>query len=129
MTWSAREGVAGVALLAMYADAMIGGEEDDELRDRLRAHPLFDGATDHELGETLSRVERASRKASVTALVAELAAAIPTSERASAFLIAAEIVSADEDLAPEENSYLQGLRKALGLSDAQVKSALAQLRG
>lgn len=127
MTWSPREGVAGVALLAMYADAMIGGEEDGELRDRLRAHPLFHGVSDHELGETLARLEKASRKQDAGELLAEVCAAIPVHERAHAFLIAAEIVSADEDMAPEENSYLQELRAALGLSDAQVKLALAQL--
>jgi hypothetical protein len=107
--WSDREGVAGVALLAMFADGVIAEEEDEVLRDRLLQYPLFSDVDDDGLGRVLQR---------------ECAAAIAPALRPTAFLIAAEIVVADGDVAPEEDEYLALAAKALAFPEAQARAIL-----
>jgi len=48
-TLSDRDGVAGIAMLAMFSDGIIRAEEDDLLRDRLRSYALFADVADSEL--------------------------------------------------------------------------------
>ena len=57
MAFTEREGVAGIALLAMYADGVIMQVEDDVLRERLLQYPLFAAWDDHGLSVVPTRLE------------------------------------------------------------------------
>jgi uncharacterized tellurite resistance protein B-like protein len=117
--WTDREGVAGVALLAMYADGVIAQEEDDVLRERLLEYPLFADLDDDGLGRVLERLSAASRERGAETMLRDWAAAIAPALRPTAFLIAAEIVAADGEVAPEEDDYLARAAKALELPPAR----------
>lgn len=122
-----REGVAGIALLAMYADGVIAAEEDDVLRERLLRYPDVFGGSDDELGRMLSRVEKLGEEIGPAKLMDACIAAVKGPMRASAYRIAAEIVVADHDLAPEEDEYLEVLRDGLGISADEADRIHAQV--
>lgn len=122
MSLTEREGVAGVAMLAMYADGVIMAEEDDLIRERLLQFPFFSEMDDDALGRVLSAIERHSEKVGPERLLLEASAVIGPRLRPTAYLLATEVVIADGDYAPEEDEYLQKLRKALALSDDQARS-------
>lgn len=122
--WSDREGVAGLALLAMFADGVIAPEEDEILRERLAQFPLFSDVDDDALGRVLARLADAASARGAELLMRECAAAVPPALRPTAFLIAAEIVVADGEVAPEETDYLQRAAKALALPEAQARRIL-----
>ncbi|MEA3199787.1 MAG: hypothetical protein QOE90_1215 [Thermoplasmata archaeon] len=122
MPLTEREGVAGIALLAMYADGVIMAEEDDLIRERLLQFPFFLELDEDALGRVLAAVEAHGEKVGPEKLLAESAAAVGPRLRPTAYLLATEVVMADGDYAPEEDEYLQKLRKALALSDEQARS-------
>ena len=124
MAYTEREGVAGIALLAMYADGVIVQVEDEVLRERLLQYPLFSDLDEDGLSEVLVRMEAETRARGEEAMMAACAAAIGPWLRPTAYLVAAEIVVADDDVAPEETDYLARLRKTLGLDEAQAKPLL-----
>lgn len=108
-----REGVAGIALLAMFADGLIRPEEDDVLRERLASHALFSGLDDAQLGEMLERVEKVSRELGPDAFLRACCARLEGEAVDAAFAIAQEIVEADEEVAAEENDLLTRLDELL----------------
>lgn len=122
MIASEREGVAGIALLAMFADGVIAAEEDELLRERLLAYPLFQDLDDEGLGEVLERLERRSSQVGAGKLLDECVGAIGPRLAPTAYLLAAEIVAADGEVAPEEDAFLARLRKGLGLPDANARA-------
>ncbi|GEM_PF-4202020 len=122
--WTDREGVAGVALLAMFADGVIAQEEDEVLRERLLQYPLFSDVDEDGLGRVLARLAAASRERGVDVVLREWASAIAPALRPTAFVIAAEIVAADGEVAPEEDDYLARAAKALQLPAAQAQQIL-----
>ena len=109
-----REGVAGIALLAMFADGIIREEEDEVLRERLRDHDVFAETPESELGTMLARLERFSRQDGAGALLRASCAAVGPDLRDAAFELAADIVEADGEVAPEESEFLEALRALLG---------------
>jgi len=116
MAWSEREGVAGVALLAMFADGVIAAEEDEILRERLLSYPLFEGMDDDALGEVLERLERRSEEVGPERLLDECAAALTPRLRPTAYMLAAEVIAADGVVVEEEDAFLARVRKTLGLA-------------
>lgn len=122
--WTEREGVAGVALLAVYADGVIVEEEDEVLRDRLLQYPLFSDVDEDGLGRALARLAGAAQAKGADLLLRECASVIPPALRPTAFLIAAEIVAADGEIAAEEDDYLLDAAKALALPEAQARQIL-----
>lgn len=115
-----REGIAGIALLAMFADGVIAAEEDDVLRERLLLLPAFAGVDDDALGRVLSSVEKIGRDLGPEKMLHACAAALSASGRVAAYKVAAQIVVADADVAPEEDDYLALLREALALTPAEA---------
>jgi tellurite resistance protein len=108
-----REGVAGIALLAMFADGLLRAEEDEVLRERLAAHPLFAGVSDEQLGVMLARLERLSRTDGPELLLRACCAVAREGQAESALRLATEIVEADGELAPEETAYVRRVRQML----------------
>lgn len=115
MAWSEREGVAGVALLAMFADGVIAAEEDEVLRDLLQSYPLFEDMDDDGLGAVLERLERRNEEVGPERLLDECAAALTPRLRPTAYLIAAEVIAADGVIVAEEDAFLGRVRASLGL--------------
>lgn len=122
-----QEALAGVALLAMDADGVLAGEEDDDLRDLLLAHPSFAEHGEESLGEVLASAERRARKAGLDAFLADARVALDEDGRATAFAIAADIVCADETLGDEESAFLERIERGLGLSPAVTDLVLEEL--
>lgn len=124
---SPQEAMAGIALLAMDADGVLAGEEDEQLRDLLLAHEAFDGVDEEGLGDILSTAERRARKGGLDAFLREARVALDEDGRASAYAIAADIVCADDALAPEEEQFLTRVEVGLGLSPAVTSLVLETL--
>ena len=108
-----REGVAGIAMLAMFADGIIRPEEDDVLRARLQEHPLFADASEGEVGRILAKLERASREAGADALLRACCDVVRAEFADQAMALATEIVQADEEVADAERDYLGALQQLL----------------
>jgi tellurite resistance protein len=109
-----REGLAGIALLAMFADGILRPDEDDVLRDRLSEHEAFAGLGESDVGRLLARMEEISRKRGPDALLRASCDAVRGGGMAdAAFDVAAGIVEADGEVAPEESEFLQRLDEML----------------
>ena len=117
MSLSDREGVAALAMLAMYADQHIAPEEDATLRARLCQFPLFEDMPDPELGDILVRIDKRIRKDGADRVIVEAASVVQPHLRATAFLLASEIVAADGTVALQESTYLGRLKKELHVDD------------
>ena len=122
-----QEAIAGVALLAMDADGVLQGEEDDQLRDLLLQLQAFDGFEEEGLGEVLASAERRARKAGFDAFLAEARVALDEDGRAAAFAVAADVVCADDTLGDEESTFLARIEQGLGLSPAVTDLVLETL--
>ena len=122
-----QEALAGVALLAMDADGVLGGEEDEQLRDLLLAHEAFADVDDEGLGGILSNAERHARKLGLDAFLAQARVALDEDGRAAAFAFAADIACADDALGDEEAEFLARVEKGLGLSRAVTDLVLETL--
>lgn len=122
-----QEALAGVALLAMDADGVLAGEEDDQLRDLLLAHEAFHDVDEERLGEVLASAERRARKSGLDAFLADARLALDEDGRASAYAIAADVVCADESLGEEEAAFLARIERGLGLSEAVTGLVLETL--
>lgn len=114
---SDRESVAALAMLAMYADGHIAAEEDATLRARLCQFPLFEDLPDPELSDVLVRIERRIRADGLDRILQECASAVQPHLRATAFLLAAEIVASDGSVLLQESTYLARLKKELQVDD------------
>lgn len=121
MHLSDREGVAAIALMAMYADDHIAAEEDATVRERLIQFPLFEAMPDDELGHILAGLEKHIRTLGREAVLAASIAAIEPWLRPTAFLLVAEIVASDGTVQLTESAFLQRLRKDLELPDETAK--------
>ena len=117
MHLSDREAVAAISLMAMYADEHVAAEEDATLRERLCQFPLFEDMPDSELGGILAQIEQHIRKSGRDAVLADAIRAIQPWLRPTAFLVAAEVVAADGNVALAEHAFLQRLRKEFQLPD------------
>lgn len=113
-----REAIAGIAVTAMIADGVIGGDEAIDLEDRLPLLPLFDGWDDVDLAPLLQRVDQDARAMGEDAFLEACAQAVPPRLRETAYLLAVEIVHADGDLRAEELTFLKRLRNSLQVDDA-----------
>lgn len=114
---SDREGVAALAMLAMYADDHIAPEEDAMLRARLCQFPLFEDIPDADLGHILATIEKRIRAQGADRTIGEAASVVQPHLRATAFLLASEIVAADGHVALQESTYLARLKKELHVDD------------
>lgn len=112
---SEQEGVAGIALLAMFADGIIAPEEDDVLRERLSGYPFFMNVSEAQLGIMLERLERYSHEHGGESLLIASAAAARPRLAATAFDIALDIIEADGEVVTEESTFLKRLRALLAL--------------
>lgn len=117
MTLSDREGVAALAMLAMYADHHIAAEEDATLRSRLCQFPLFEDMPDPELGEVLSRIDKRIRAEGADKTMVEAARVVQPHLRATAFLLCVEVVAADGAVVLQESAFLAQLKKELHVDD------------
>ena len=122
-----QEALAGVALLAMDADGVLAGEEDEQLRDLLLSHDAFRDHDEETLGEVLASAERQARKLGLDAFLAQARVALDEDGRAAAFAIAADVVCADETLGDEESEFLLRIERGLGLSRATADLVLETL--
>jgi tellurite resistance protein len=108
-----REGLAGIALLAMFADGLVREEEDDELREALRGTEAFADASDEELGTTLAKLEQLSRAMGQERFLRACCEAVQGDLADVAYGIAWDIIEADGEVAPEESELLGKLEELL----------------
>lgn len=128
MSFNDREGIAALALLAMYSDGVIAPEEDATLRERLGQFPLFEDMDEIEMGRVLVDISRKIKAEGEERVLSEACAAISSALRPTAFLLAAEVVASDGEVMLEESEYLARVEKALGLS-ADAASRIREVTG
>lgn len=126
-TLTQREGVAGIALLAMFSDGIIAPEEDEVLRAHLATYPPFDSIPDHQLGEMLARLEAIATQNGEKALLEMSCGALTTEHAELAFLVAADIIAADGEVVLAESDFLTDLQKRLKLAPAQVERIFSEV--
>jgi tellurite resistance protein len=119
-----RDAVAGLALLAMYADGVLAPEEDDALREHLLTFPLFEQMDDAELGRFLATLESLSRERGGDELFEACCDALDERLRPTAFLVAADVVASDGKVEPSESAFLARLEKRLAIPRAQAEAIL-----
>lgn len=111
---------AGIAMVAMYADGVMSAEEDDELAVYLAKLAPFQGLSDREMTGCFERVHRIAAREGDEALLQQAAAAVPDRLRATAFLVATEIVMADGHMGDEERALLGRVQRALKVDDERA---------
>lgn len=126
-TLTQREGVAGVALLAMFSDGIIVAEEDDVLRAHLSAYPPFEEISERQLSEMLARLESLAAQRGEQALLEMSCSAIDSDLAPLAFLVAADIIAADGLVVLIESDFLLDLQQRLKLSSLQVEQVFRQI--
>lgn len=112
-TLSEPESLVAIALAAMYADDLIRAEEDEEILDRLLAFPLFSSWSEQALRDLFAHIERRYREMGERALIVAARDRLRPELRATAFVMAVEVVMSDHDLAESEVSYLDELASIL----------------
>lgn len=122
------EAFVAIALSAIYADGVLAMEEDVEVQERLHAFPLFARLDDAAMRSMFQRIDRLARKEGDLQLARRAAGFVSPHLRATAFLMAAEVIMADHDLTDEEMAYLEALANILGLDDA-TKAKVLEIEG
>lgn len=111
------EAFVGVAMCAAFADGTMEADEADELAEVLQDCNALRSVGEPEIRAAILRVDEVSRKEGDKALLAQAAAALSPELRATAFYLAVDLVSADDELAPEERAFLRELQGALGVPE------------
>lgn len=124
-----REGIAGIAFLAMFSDGVVAPEEDDALHDYVASMTHFEGASEREIADLLVRLERLERQHGDRALLDSCCAAVAGEHGRLAFAVAADILAADGSVAVEESEFLLELQRGLGLSDHDARKVLDEITG
>lgn len=115
------EAFVGIALCAAYADGTMGAEENEALTEDLQGCRALQGLDEPELRAAMMKVDRILSKEGEATLLARAAAALTPELRATAFCLGADLVLADDELAPEERAFIERLRKGLGLDAAAAQ--------
>ena len=116
-----QEALVGVALCAAYADGSMGAEENDRLSDALDSCRALEGCDETTLRRAMQKADRLMSDEGEKGLLARAAAALRPEMRATAFCLGADIVLADEEVAREEEGFVERLRRAMGVEPALAR--------
>lgn len=122
------EPIAEVMFLMMSADGNIAETERDALRGALRGltnDVLRSGTINVMLEQFAQRLEQHGRDARLHEVANEVAEHPADAE--SAFALAAALALADDDVANEENAFINQLREWFGISPERANQLLDQL--
>lgn len=112
-----REGFAGIALCAIAADGVITEEEALGLGTTLNRMKLFRGLSQRQVSDVFGKVAKIAKNQGVESLMKHSAEAVPADLKPTAFAVAADLLFADGDVAPEERKFLEKIQYSLGVSD------------
>lgn len=111
------DGMAGIALCAVAADGAITEEEAAGLGTSLARMKLYNGMSNRDVNKIFERCIKTVRSQGVEHLMTVSAAAITPTLRPTAFTLAADLIMADGEVAPEEKRFLEKIQKSLDVSD------------
>lgn len=111
------EGMAGIALSAIASDGMITEEEAAGLGTSLSRMKLFNGMSNRDINKIFERLIKVARADGVDKLLDLSSTAIRAELKQTAFAVAADLLMADGDVAPEEKQFLEKIQKNLGVND------------
>ena len=111
------EGMAGIALCAIAADGMVTEEEAAGLGTTLSRMKLYRGMSNRDINKIFEKLLKIAKSQGVEVLMNQSAEAVKPALRPTAFAIAADLLFADGDVAPEERRYLEKIQKNLGIND------------
>lgn len=122
------EAFVGIALCAAYADGSMDAEEDEALAEELQACRALEHLSEAELRDAMMKADAILSKEGEGAFLARAAASLPPDLRATAFCLGADLVFADDELAPEERAFVERLRKSLGVEAGMAQRILDVLQ-
>lgn len=128
---SPTDALAGIAVCATWCDGSMSADEDVGLAHHLERLRPFRGMDDGEVDATVRRAQQRAASLGDEAALAACAAALPAEMRGMAYLLAADVLIADDRLEREEARFLDDLRARLGVEPAlaqRIRDVLA-LRG
>lgn len=109
------EAVAGVAISAIYSDAVLEAAEFEELDLFLSHARLFASFSPEDLQLLLRRLQQFAIREGADALLARSCKALPERLRPTAYFLAVDLLMADETVGHEETGFLENLEAILGL--------------
>ena len=122
------EALVGIALCAAYADGSMGAEEDEALTEELQRCRALRGYDESAIRAAMQKADRILSKEGEGGLLARAAAALGPDLRPTAFCLGADLVMADDELAVEEGSFIERLRRSLDVDPALAAKVLDVLR-
>lgn len=122
------EAFVGIALCAAYADGSMGAEEDEALAEELQTCRALRHLAEPELRAAMMKADGILSKEGEAALLARAAASLTPQMRATAFCLGADLVFADDELAPEERAFIERLRRSLGVEPGMAQRILDVLQ-
>jgi tellurite resistance protein len=115
-SFSASQGVVGVALYAIIADGVVADEEMEGLRFMLGRMQLLADAQRIDAG--LQKALRVAKAKGHDGLLAAAAQAVPMDMRQTTYAVAADLLFSDGRLEEDEKAALARIQRALGVPDA-----------
>ena len=117
-----QEALVGIALCAAYADGSMRPEEDERLSEQLESCRALEGCDEASLRAAMQKADRLLAKEGESGLLARAAAALRPDLRPTAFCLGADLVLADDEVAPEEHAFVERLRQSLGVDPSLARS-------
>lgn len=112
-----QEGMAGVALCAIASDGVVTEEEAGGIATTLARMKLYRGMGARDVNKMFEKCIKVIRASGPEQLLEMSVAAIKPELRPTAFAIAADLLMADGDVAPQEKQFLEKIQKNLGVND------------
>lgn len=123
-----QEALVGIALCAAYSDGSMGADENEALGEELASCRALQGIDEAGIRAAMQKADRLLRQEGEGGLLARAAASLPPPLRETAFALGADLVLADEEMAKEEQAFIERLRKALGLDATLAQRIVDVLR-
>ena len=111
------EGMAGIALAAIASDGMITEEEAAGLGTSLSRMKLYQGMGNRDVNKIFEKLIKVARNDGVDKLIEMSSTTIRPELKQTAFALAADLLMADGNVAPEEKKFLEKIQKNLDVHD------------
>lgn len=121
---SAADGFAAVALAAVCWDGVLSMAGSRTLRHALDYGEPFRQYSDHEMVQLLNELMARLRTQGAQHLMVDAASALSSSQRSTAFAVAAEIMRSDGELHDDERNILGNLAAVLDLEESLTNDIL-----
>ncbi len=119
-----QEAFAGILLSVVAADGHISDEEAQDFNARANRMKLFSEQTGAQFSQMIDRLSQILRKEGPSALMNRSAQALPQDLRATAFVVATDLVFADGTVDDDEQALVGDLQRALGIPDDLAERAV-----